>query len=407
MPDETPVVTDEVVVRIAARGDGVTASGRHVAGAAPGDSIAPDGRITPGPHHVTPPCPHFGSCGGCSLQHLDDAALADFVRDRVTGPLAAKGIVARDVRPVQLSPSRSRRRASLRFVRKGGQVTLGFAGQGSHDLVDVRACEIVTPRLHDVMMAVRALIAKWPESKVSGQVELAEIDQGVDVLITGLAPATLAQHEMLAEFAKAHELARLSIDQGLGPETQYEPVPATVTFGGVEVRFPQASFLQATCDGERALAAAASEALQGCRMIADLFAGLGSFAFHLGETGRKIYAAEAARDAVLALKGAADARQLPVFTDHRDLFRNPVQRDMLDRLDGLVLDPPRAGAEAQVAAIAGSTIKRLCYVSCNPATFARDARTLCDAGFVLETLWPVGQFRWSTHVELASLFVRP
>lgn len=399
-------MTDELIVRIAARGDGVTASGRHVAGAAPGDSVAADGAITPGPHRAIPPCPHFGSCGGCSLQHLDDVALADFVRDRVTGPLAAKGIIARDVRPVHLSPPRSRRRASLRYVRKGGQVTLGFAGQGSHDLVDVRACEIVTPRLHDVMMAVRTLIAKWPDSKVSGQVELAQIDQGIDVTITGLAPSTLGQHELLADFAKAQALARLSIDQGLGPETQYEPVPATVSFGAVQVRFPQSSFLQATQDGEAALAAAAHEALADCRMIADLFAGLGSFAFHLGAPGRKIYAAEASRDALLALKAAADAQQLAVFSDHRDLFRNPVQRDMLDRLDGLVLDPPRAGAEAQVAAIAGSSLKRLCYVSCNPATFARDARTLCDAGFVLDTLWPVGQFRWSTHVELASLFVR-
>jgi 23S rRNA (uracil1939-C5)-methyltransferase len=399
-------LSDDLIVRIAARGDGVTASGRHVAGAAPGDALAADGSIVPGPHHAVPPCPHFGTCGGCQLQHIDDAALADFVRDRVTGPLAAKDIVARDIRPVHLSPSHSRRRASLRYVRKGGQVTLGFAGQGSHDLVDIRSCEIVTPRLHDVMMAVRSLIAKWPESRLSGNVELTEIDQGVDVLISGLAPKTMAQHELLSDFAEAQQLARLSIDQGFGPETQYEPVPATISFGDIAVRFPHASFLQATRDGEEVLAAAAREALDGCRMVADLFAGLGSFAFHLIAPGRRIYAAEAARDAILALKAAADARQLPLFTEHRDLFRNPVQRDMLDRLDALVLDPPRAGAEEQVCAIAGSSIKRVCYISCNPATFARDARILCDAGFVLDTLWPVGQFRWSTHVELASLFVR-
>jgi len=399
-------LSDDLIVRIAARGDGVTTSGRHVAGAAPGDTITPNGSIVPGPHHAVPPCPHFGSCGGCQLQHVDDAALADFVRDRVTGPLTAKGIVARDVRPVHLSPPRSRRRASLRYVRKGGQVVLGFAGQGSHDLVDIRACEIVTPRLHDVMMAVRGLLAKWPESRISGSVELTEIDQGVDVLISGLAPTTLAQHELLSGFAEAQKLARLSIDQGFGPETQYEPVPATISFGDIAVRFPQASFLQATRDGEAGLAAAAREALDGCRMVADLFAGLGSFAFHLIAPGRRIYAAEAARDAILALKAVADARQLPVFTEHRDLFRNPVQRDMLDRLEGLVLDPPRAGAEEQVRAIAGSSIRRVCYVSCNPATFARDARILCDAGFALDTLWPVGQFRWSTHVELASLFLR-
>lgn len=400
-------MNDDLIVRVAARGDGVTASGRHIAGAAPGDTITPEGDIIPGPHHATPPCPHFGKCGGCSLQHLDDTALADFVRERVTGPLIAKGIGIGEVRPVHLSPPRSRRRASLRFTRQKSAVTLGFAGQGSHDLVDIRTCEIVTPRLFDVMMAVRSLIAKWPKPKLSGQVELAEIDQGVDVLITGIEPSSVAENEMLSTFAEAHRLARLSIDQGYGPETQYEPVPVTVSFGDVPVRFPHASFLQATVDGEAALAAAAREALTGCRMVADLFSGLGSFAFHLSEPGRKVYAAEAARDPVLALTQAANARQLPVFAEHRDLFRNPLQSDMLGKFDGLVLDPPRAGAEAQVAAIAASSLKRLCYVSCNPATFARDARTLCDAGFELKTLWPVGQFRWSTHVELASLFVRP
>lgn len=400
-------MTDEIIVRVAARGDGVTASGRHVAGAAPGDHVAADGTLSPGPHHASPACPHFGRCGGCSLQHLDDAALADFVRDRVTGPLEAKGIVARDVRPVHLSPPRSRRRASLRFVRQKSQLTLGFAGQRSHDLVDVRSCEIVTSRLHDVIMAMRDLLLKWPKSAISGQLELTEVEQGVDVLIKGIAPASLSEHELLSDFAKAHGLARLALDQGYGPETQYEPEPVSVCFREVSVRFPHASFLQATDDGEAALAAAAAEALQGCRMVADLFSGLGSFAFHLGAPGRKIYAAEAARDAVLALTAAANARQLPVFAEHRDLFRNPLQPDMLGRFDGLVLDPPRAGAEAQVAAIAASSLMRLCYISCNPATFARDARTLCDAGFVFDTLWPVGQFRWSTHVELASMFIRP
>ncbi len=327
------------------------------------------------------------------------------MRDRVTGPLAAKGIVARDVRRVHLSPSHSRRRASLRYVRKVGQVTLGFAGQGSHDLIDIRTCEIVTPRLHDVMMAVRGLIAKWPEPRISGSVELTEIDQGVDVLISGLAPKSLAQHELLSGFAEAQKLARLSIDQGFGPETQYEPVLATISFGDIAVRFPQASFLQATRDGEAALARPPARRSMGAAWSRTCLQ-VWQLRLPPDRPGRRIYAAEAVRDAILALKAAADARQLPVFTEHRDLFRNPVQRDMLDRLDALVLDPPRAGAEEQVRAIAGSSIKRVCYVSCNPATFSRDARILCDAGFMLDTLWPVGQFRWSTHVELASLFVR-
>ncbi|WP_373487754.1 class I SAM-dependent RNA methyltransferase [Blastomonas sp.] len=396
----------EQIIRVAARGDGVTASGRHVAGAAPGDHVDAGGVITPGPDHAPPACPHFGRCGGCSLQHLSERALSDFVRDRVTGPLAAKDIVVGDVRPVHLSPPHSRRRASLRYTKQKGAVTVGFAGQGSHTLVDIRACAIVTPRLHDVMMAARGFVAKWPKPKLSGQIELAEIDQGIDMLITGIAPGSMAEHELLSGFAKDTGLARLSIDQGYGPETQAEPAPVTVSFGDVPVRFPHGSFLQATRDGEAALVAAAREALAGSRVIADLFAGLGSFALQLAEDGRKIYAAEAARDPVLALKQAANARQLPLFTEHRDLFRNPLRPEELNRFDGIVLDPPRAGAEEQVRTLAASTVPRVSYVSCNPATFARDARILCDSGYRLQTLWPVGQFRWSTHVELASLFVR-
>lgn len=400
-------MNDDLIIRVAARGDGVTASGRHVAGAAPGDRLVADGTLVPGPHHVTPPCPHFNACGGCSLQHLDDLALADFVRERVTGPLTARGIFAADLRPVHLSPPHSRRRVSLRFSRQGATVTLGFAGEASHDLVNIQHCDIMTSALVNVVTGTRKLLKTWPKPRISGQVTLTQIDQGIDVLITGLEPGSLTEHELLTGFAKSYGLARLAIDQGYGPETQYEPVPATVCFGEVAVGFAHGAFLQATADGEAALVAAAREALAGCNMVADLFAGLGSFAFQLSAPGRKIYAAEAARDPLLALTRAGHAGQLAVFAEHRDLFRNPLQADMLNRFDGLVLDPPRAGAEAQIATIAQSALKRLCYVSCNPATFARDAKTLCDSGFELRTLWPVGQFRWSTHVELASLFVRP
>ena len=157
--------------------------------------------------------------------------------------------------------------------------------------------------------------------------------------------------------------------------------------------------------GEAALAAAAREWLAGCPTIADLFSGLGTFAFALAGPA-KVLAAEAARDAHLACKAAAGAAQLPVFAMHRDLFRNPLQPDELDRFAGVVLDPPRAGARDQVGRIAESRVPRVVYVSCNPSSWARDAATLVASGYRLEEVRPVGQFRWSTHVELASLFVR-
>jgi 23S rRNA (uracil1939-C5)-methyltransferase len=210
----------------------------------------------------------------------------------------------------------------------------------------------------------------------------------------------LAQAEALSEFARANGLARLALDDGYGPQTLWEPAPVTVTLGGVAVALPHGAFLQATDDGEAALVAAVREAVGEAGTIADLFAGLGTFALSL--RGR-IYAAEGARDAVLALKAAGRG----LFVEHRDLFRRPLETAELDRFDAIVLDPPRAGAKEQVARLAAARVGRIAYVSCNPATFARDAAVLAAGGYRPDWVKPVGQFRWSTHVELAACFSRP
>jgi 23S rRNA (uracil1939-C5)-methyltransferase len=204
--------------------------------------------------------------------------------------------------------------------------------------------------------------------------------------------------EQLTSFASSLGVARLSIDQGIGPETIYEPQPATVTLSGAPVSFPVGGFLQATQDGEAALVAAVSDALDGAALAADLFAGLGTFALAI----RAAYAAEASRDASAALRRAASHTQV----EHRDLYRRPLDANELAPFDAIILDPPRAGAEGQVRALAGSAVRQIAYVSCNPATFARDAKILVDGGYALEWVRPVGQFRWSTHVELAACFRR-
>jgi 23S rRNA (uracil1939-C5)-methyltransferase len=211
---------------------------------------------------------------------------------------------------------------------------------------------------------------------------------------------------MLA-FAGANGLARLTLDQGYGPEPLWEPEPVTVLLGHVSVSYPSGAFLQATADGEAALVSAASEWLAGASTLADLFSGLGTFAFALAGPGTKVLAAEAARDAHLACKAAAGRAQLPVHALHRDLFRNPLQPVELNRFDAVLLDPPRAGAKEQVRQLAASTVPRIVYVSCNPSSWARDAAVLAEAGYHLAELRPVGQFRWSTHVELASFFTKP
>ncbi|MEZ5708876.1 MAG: class I SAM-dependent RNA methyltransferase [Blastomonas sp.] len=401
-----PVNVAASIVRIAARGDGVTADGQHVPGAVTGDSLLEGGGIDWGKHHVAPPCAHFGDCGGCQLQHADETVLAAFVHDRVMNALDGKGVIPADVRPVHLSPPASRRRATLAFQRMEGRLLLGYYSAGSHRIVAVRECPVLTPRLHDVIPKLADFLHKWSGKRLSGTVEMTLAEQGVDMLIHGLDPASLSDHERLNAFAGDNGLARFAIDRGDGPETLWEPEPVTIGMQGIAVALPHGAFLQPSQDGEDALIAAASEALAGCITMADLFAGIGTFALRLRQAGRRIYAAEAARDAILALKGAANRHQLPVFADHRDLFRNPLRPAELNRFDGVLLDPPRAGARDQVEQLAASDVARICYVSCNPATFARDAQLLCANGYALQTLWPVGQFRWSTHVELVSLFVR-
>jgi 23S rRNA (uracil1939-C5)-methyltransferase len=398
------VSSSEEIIRVAAKGDGVTASGRHVPLSAPGDLVAADGTLTPGPHHAVPPCRHFPRCGGCQLQHLDEDALAAFVRDRVVFAAEGQGLAPEAVTPAHLSPPRTRRRATLHAANAGGKPAIGFNEERSHRIVDMRECHVLAPELFALVAPLRDMLARR-RGKYALTIEMALADQGVDCAIKDLEVDGLEETERLTEFCRANGLARLSLDQGFGMEGFWEPEPVTVTLSGVPVDFPPGSFLQATADGEAALAAAVREWLGGCERVADLFAGLGTFTFALAGQST-VLAAEAARDAHLACRSAANRARLPVEAVHRDLFRNPLRAEELRGFDGVVLDPPRAGAREQVAQLAASDVSRIAYISCNPSSWAKDARALADAGYRPVDLRPVGQFRWSTHVELASLFVR-
>lgn len=413
-------MSSEEIIRIAAKGDGVTASGRFAWGAAPGDLLLEDGTIQPGPHHVTPPCRHFGRCGGCQLQQLDEETLAQFVEARVSNASSAHELGAQVITPAHLSPPGSRRRASLRAESSQGRVVIGYREAASHRLVELAECPVLRPELVAILSPLRKLLitlgqgqssgrakkGKHAHARMAADIELTLVDQGVDLGIKGLSAEGLALTEAMLDFAKEQGLARLTLDSGYGPDTVWEPEPVTITLSGVAVPFPSGSFLQATEDGETALVAAAREWLAGCPTVADLFSGLGTFAFALAGPETKMLAAEAARDAHLACKAAAGISGRPVHALHRDLFRNPLLAEELNRFAAVLLDPPRAGAREQVERIAESSVRRVVYISCNPSSWARDAALLVEAGFELTELRPVGQFRWSTHVELASLFVR-
>ncbi len=398
-------MTDQTILRIAAKGDGITASGTYVAGAAPGDVLLADGSLQRGPNYVAPVCRHFDQCGGCTLQHVSDGALAEFVRDRVVHAAVGQGVQPEVVAPAHLSPAGTRRRVSLRAMRLGGAIALGYAEAGSHKLVDLKECPVLAPELVEILAPLRKLLARR-DGKIAVEIDLTLAEQGVDVAIKGMTVEGLKQTEAMLDFARGNGLARLSLDQGYGPESLWEPDGVTINLSGVSVPLPPGAFLQATLDGEQALVGAAVEWLKGISPVADLFSGLGTFAFALAKAGAKVLAAEADQAAFLACKAAAGRSGLIVHPLHRDLFRNPLLPEELNRFGAVVLDPPRAGARDQVERIAASTVRRVVYVSCNPSSWARDAAQLIEGGYRLVELRPVGQFRWTTHVELASLFVR-
>ena len=394
------------IVRLAARGDGITADGRFVPLAAIGDQIDfatdPPG-IIPGPHHVTPVCRHYPACGGCQLQHMDDAAYGDFVADRLSRVMP--GGLPADVRPIALSPPRSRRRASLKALKRGGKLLLGFHSEGTHALVDVQDCPVLAPALMAVLTPLRTLLRARLKDGQGAGITLTLCDAGVDVLLANVSAEGLAAIEALTDFAQACDLARLSVEGPGGIDTLVERRPPVLTMGGVAVPLPVAPFLQATREGEAALVAAVLTAVGDAGKVADLFCGLGTFALPLSQRAA-VLAVDAAGPAVMALGAAARRAGRRVEVQHRDLFRRPLVEKELAGLDAVVFDPPRAGAEAQAKTLAVSAVPVVVAVSCNPNTFGRDAKILVDGGYRLTTLWPVAQFRWSSHVELVARFER-
>jgi 23S rRNA (uracil1939-C5)-methyltransferase len=397
--------TSTPILRLAARGDGVAADGRHVPGAIPGDSVDADGRILPGASRLAPACRHFTDCGGCQLQQAPDALLADFARDRVLEPLARLGLVPTEVMPTHISPPGTRRRAALRATRTDGEVRLGFNAGGEHRIVDLAECPVLHPDLEALLPPLRALLAPHLGERSAIAVTLTLTDHGVDLLLGNRQAPDVPAVGGLREFAQTHGLSRLSVEGAMGVETVVALADPAIRMGGISVTLPPAAFLQATADGEAALVSAVRAIVGKSKRVADLFSGCGTFSFPLAEKAR-VTAVDGTGAAIRALETAARRADISVATQHRDLFRKPLAADELNAFDAVVIDPPRAGAEAQAGQLALSRVPVVAAVSCNPATFARDAQLLARGGYRLRRVWPVAQFRWSTHVELVAEFRR-
>lgn len=418
-------LVEVTVERIGDHGDGIadTPQGRlYIPCTVPGDRVRArplrakgDGfaaacvaLLGEGPERQQPACAHFGRCGGCSLQHLADDAYATWKRARLIRALGRAGIA--DVAPAPLvrSLAGTRRRARFAARRTRGQgVLAGFNVREAHTIVDVQACPVLEPRIFALLAPLRQALGDLLAPGQATEVTATLLTGGLDVLLDLSAAPGRAARERLARFAGAAEVARLSWRRpGAAvsePLVQHAPVGAQ--FAGRFVAVPPAGFLQATAAGEAALVAAVRQGLGPARAVADLFCGSGTFTFPLQEAGARVLAVDTDTAAVAALATAARG-VTKISAEARDLFRRPLLAAELERFEAVVLDPPRAGALAQVRELARARVPVVGYVSCNPASFARDARTLCEGGYSLRAVTPVDQFLWSAHLELAAIFCR-
>ena len=407
------------ITGLGARGDGIgRIEGRavFVPFAAPGDRlrVAIEGeregglagrileRLADGPERAAPPCPHFGDCGGCALQHLVPGAYLQWKQALLGEALARRGVTA-EVEELRVLPPASRRRAVLTALRQGDRVVLGFNAAASARVVDLARCLVLDPRLVALLAPLRQALGSVLSPRETANVALTLTDSGVDLWLQNRRALGLAARQALIDLAEAQDLARIVA----GPEA--EPVilrrQPRVIFAGIAVALPPGAFLQPSVAGERLLSEAVVSALADRKRVADLYAGCGTFTLALAAKA-KVHAVEGDGPALAALADAARGLGGRVSTERRDLARAPLAAAELDRFDGLVFDPPRAGAKEQAAEIARSRLGLVVAVSCHPGSFARDARILVDGGFRLERVMPVDQFPWSPHLELVGVFRR-
>jgi 23S rRNA (uracil1939-C5)-methyltransferase len=365
--------------------------------------------LAPSPDRVTPPCRHFGTCGGCALQHWAAEPYLAWKAEQIRLQLSMEGLQT-EILPTFAAPPASRRRVALHARKgpKGAGALLGFKERRSWNLVPIKECPVTDPRLVAALPALARLAEPFLEHpKSAPTLHVTLTGTGLDIDVTGVerkSGGLSADARMRAAMAASEgDFARVT----LAGETVYGARQPLVKLGSAVVALPPGAFLQAVPAAERAMVDFAVAEAQGASRLADLYCGVGTFTFRLAEIG-SVHAAEMSAPAIEALKTAMGSTSglKPIQAEARDLVRRPVLSTELAKTDVVVIDPPRAGAAEQTVEIAKSKVAKVIGVSCNPGTFAKDARALVEAGFRLEKVLPVDQFVWSPHIELVGVFTR-
>jgi 23S rRNA (uracil1939-C5)-methyltransferase len=403
------------IARLGAQGDGVaeTESGPvFVPFALPGETVtaARDkdratlvSVVEASPLRVEPPCRHFTECGGCALQHLEAAAYLEWKRAKVVSALLGKGIDAPVAVTIPCAPN-SRRRAVFSARRAESGMVFGYHRALSHQIIDIAECPIAVPEIEQALGPLKALADMICKVQAPFRMTVTQSASGLDIAAEESGVLSEKARKAVSDFVVRHGFARLTVDG----EIIIEPRKPMVLFGGVSVFPPPGGFLQAVATAEAGMAELVAGHLRRAKKVLDLFAGSGTFALRLAR-GAEVHAVEGDAAALAALdRGFRFGSGLKrVMSEKRDLFRRPVTFKELAAYDGLVFDPPRAGAEDQAKQIARSEVPFVAAVSCNPTTLARDLRILVDGGYTLKSVTPIDQFLWSPHVEAVALLEKP
>lgn len=397
--------------RLGHLGHGIAPGPVYVPGTLPGEVVegTPDGDrlidpkiVTPSPNRVKPPCRHARACGGCQLQHASEPFVAQWKQEVVANALSGQGLTA-DFLPLVTSPPNSRRRATLSARRTKGGVLIGFHARASDTIAEIPDCQLLHPGILAAFPGLQALTLAGGSRTTELSLQITLTRGGPDVVVTGGKPLDANLRLDLARLVETHGFSRLTWD---GETVALRDRPA-LTMGTATVVPPAGAFLQATAEGEAALLHAVRQALGPQKRIVDLFSGVGTFTLPLSQD-MEVHAVEG--DAAMTKALDLAARNTPnlhrISTETRDLFRRPLEPDELNTFTAAVIDPPRAGAEAQTDRLAASKVPVIAAVSCNPVTFARDAKALVAKGYRLDWVQVVDQFRWSTHIELVARLSR-
>ncbi|MBP0614933.1 class I SAM-dependent RNA methyltransferase [Jiella mangrovi] len=400
---------------LGARGDGVAQGGEgpiYLPFTLPGDVVEiaadrPAGHsrfelVEPSPTRREPACPHFGTCGGCDLQHANDELYRSFKHGLVVTALQRGGIDA-EVAPLVACAPHSRRRVTLTAVRVGNRMLLGYNAARSNVVVPITACPITLPAIEAALPFLRRLAELLIDRKRPLKLLVTATTSGLDIAASDAARLVEKTRQRAVALALEAGIARLSVSG----EILVQARPPVVDFSGVAVELPPGAFLQAVGSVEAAMADLVLAHLAGAKRVADFFSGCGTFSLRLLRKSA-VHAVESEASALAAQDRAQRATKglKPLTTERRDLFRRPVPAKELKRFDGIVFDPPRSGAEGLAREIAASGVARVAAVSCNPTTLARDLKILLDGGYRLSSITPLDQFLWSHHVEAVALLDR-